>query len=559
MFKVTGRQHGRARDRECPADPARSETPRTRARSMRENRESSSPPADHGAAGRSGKAMRRTPLTHGEETSDGAVVPTNPSNKAGRPAAERGEGRASAEGNADQQTTRRTQSRVRVPSALDRVRQVAKRDRRAKFTALLHHVTVDLLRQAYLRTRKEAAPGIDGMTWAQYGERLEDNLRELHDRLHRGAYRVKPSRRTYIPKADGRPRPLGIAALEDKIVQRAIVEVMNAVYEVDFLGFSYGFRPGRGQHQALDALAVGITTRKVSYVLDADIRGFFDAIDHGWLLKFVEHRIADKRVLRLLRKWLAAGVMENGSVTQGVEGTPQGATISPLLANVYLHYVFDLWAQQWRKARARGEMIVVRYADDFLVGFQHHADAERFLSELRERLRRFALELHPDKTRLLAFGRFAARQRRERGERGSPEIFHFLGFTHVCGRTRQGSFGLVRRTMASRMRAKLKEVKAKLMRRRHRPIAEQGAWLGQVVRGHFAYYAVPTNIHALKAFRAQVQRHWRFALSRRSQRGRVTWERMNRLAARWLPPVRIAHPWPSERFAVRTQGRSRVR
>jgi group II intron reverse transcriptase/maturase len=446
-----------------------------------------------------------------------------------------------------------------VPSALDRVRQVAKRDRCARFTALLHHVTVDRLRDAYRRSKREAAPGVDGVTWAQYGERLEDNLRALHDRLHRGAYRAKPTRRAYIPKADGRSRPLGIAAMEDKIVQRAVVEVMNAIYEQDFLGFSYGFRPGRNQHQALDALAVGIGTKKVSYVLDADIRGFFDAIDHGWLRKFVEHRIADKRVLRLLRRWLAAGVMEGGSWTSSTQGTPQGATVSPLLANVYLHYVFDLWVQRWRKTRARGEMIVVRYADDFVVGFQYQADAERFLAELRERVRRFGLELHPDKTRVLAFGRFAALQRRQRGERGSPETFHFLGFTHVCSRTKQGRFLLRRRTMAQRMRAQLKEVKTELRRRRHRPIAEQGIWLGRVVRGHYAYYAVPTNIRALQAFRTQVERHWRAALMRRSQRGRVTWARMRRLSARWIPPPRVLHPWPSVRFAVRTQGKSRVR
>lgn len=503
--------------------------------------------------------MRRTPLMDGEEKSDGAVVPTNPSNKAGRPAAERGEGRAPAEGNAGQQTTRRTQSRGSVPSGLDRVRQVATRDRRATFTALLHHVTVERLREAYLRLRRGAAPGIDGMTWRQYDEQREEHLRALHDRLHRGAYRAKPTRRAYIPKADGHSRPLGIATLEDKIVQGAVVEVMNAIYEADFLGFSYGFRPGRSPHQALDALAVGITMRKVSYVLDADIRGFFDAIDHGWLQKFVEHRIADRRVLRLLRTWLAAGVMEDGSLTRSREGTPQGATISPLLANVYLHYVFDLWAHQWRKTQACGEMIVVRYADDFVVGFQYRSDAEQFLRELRERLRRFALELHPDKTRLLPFGRFAASDRRQRGERGKPETFHFLGLTHVCGRSKRGYFLLMRRTMAQRLRSKLKEVKAELMRRRHRPITEQGIWLGQVVRGHYAYYAVPTNIHALKAFRTQALRHWRFALSRRSQRGRITWERMRRLSVQWLPPPRILHPWPKERFAVRTRGGSRVR
>jgi group II intron reverse transcriptase/maturase len=420
-------------------------------------------------------------------------------------------------------------------------------------------VTVDRLRVAYLQLQKKAAPGVDGITWEQYGVELEENLRELHARLHTGAYRAKPSRRAYIPKADGRQRPLGIASLEDKLVQRAVAEVLNAIYEQDFLGFSYGFRPGRSQHQALDALYVGIVRKKVNFVLDADIRGFFDAIDHGWLRQFVEHRIADKRVLRLLQKWLVAGVMEEGKTTQSTQGTPQGATISPLLANVYLHYVLDLWVQQWRKRRARGDVVIVRYADDFIVGFQYQADAVRFLEELRERLRDFALELHPDKTRLIAFGLYAAERRAERGLKGHPETFNFLGFTHICARTKSGKFLLMRRTMRQRMRATLKEVKTALMRRRHLPIPIQGAWLGSVVRGYYAYHAVPTNMQMTQAFRTQVERHWRHALSRRSQRDRVTWQATRRLSLRWIPAPRIVHPWPDDRFDVHTQGRSRVR
>jgi group II intron reverse transcriptase/maturase len=495
----------------------------------------------------------------GKGKSDGLVVPEKPPNNAAPAAAEAGEGRSSAKGNVVQQNAPRTQRRVGAPSALDRVRQAARRDRNAKLTALLHHVTLDRLRSAYLQLKRKAAPGVDGVTWAQYGADLEANLQDLHLRLHRGAYRARPSRRAYIPKADGRQRPLGIAALEDKLVQRAVVEVMNAIYEGDFLGFSYGFRPGRSQHQALDALWVAIHRKKVNYVLDADLRDFFGSIDHGWLVKFVEHRIGDRRILRLIHKWLAAGVIEEGRWTPSTEGTPQGSTASPLLANIYLHYVLDLWVDQWRRRHARGDVIIVRYADDFLVGFQYYADAVRFLGELRERLRGFALELHPDKTRLLAFGLYAQARRQERGMKGAPETFNFLGFTHACGKTRNGKFLLVRRTMRERMRAKLSEVKAELMRRRHLRIKVQGEWLGAVVRGFFAYHAVPTNIRALQSFRAQVDRHWRRALARRSQRGRPNWERMRRLSSRWLPSPKILHPWPDNRFDVRTRGRSRVR
>lgn len=396
------------------------------------------------------------------------------------------------------------------------------------------------------------------MTWQQYACTMEDNLQDLHARLHRGAYRAKPVRRAYIPKADGRPRSLGIASLEDKIVQRAVVGVLNAIYEQEFLGFSYGFRPGRSQHHALDALAVGIVRKKVNWVLDADIRGYFDAIEPGWLVRFLEHRIGDRRLLRLIQKWLRAGVMEDGAWKASEMGTPQGATVSPLLANIYLHYVFDLWAHQWRKRHARGDVIVIRYADDFVVGFQHRRDAERFRRELESRLGRFSLKLHPDKTRLIRFGRFAAKSRQERGV-GKPETFCFLGLRHICGKTRRGRFLLIRRTMRSRLRAKLKHVKAELMRRRHTPVPVQGRWVRSVVQGYANYHAVPTNIDAVDEFRTQVIRHWYRALRRRSQRTRVTWSRMNRLARRWVPSVRIQHPWPEQRFDAKTQGRSPVR
>ena len=527
---------------------------------MRENREIPESPGADGAAGRIGKAAGRTPMMHGSGKSDRSVVPTKPSNNAEPSATERVEGRGLAKGNTDGQNAPRTQRRaVGAPSALDRVRQKAKQDRNAKFTALLHHVTVERLRGAFLQLQKKAAPGVDGVTWEQYATNLEDNLEGLHARLHGGAYRAKPSRRVYIPKADGRQRPLGIASLEDKLVQRAVVEVMNAVYEEDFVGFSYGFRPGRGQHQALDALAVGIVWKKVNWVLDADIRDFFNAIDHGWLMKFVEHRIADKRVLRLIRKWLAAGVLEEGTWAESTQGTPQGATVSPLLANIYLHYALDLWVQQWRKRHARGDVIIVRWADDFVVGFQDLMDAERFREELRERLRRFSLELHPEKTRLIAFGLLAAKRRKEQGLKGAPETFNFLGFTHISGKTKAGKFLLARHTMKSRMRATLRALKAALQKRRHQPLPEQGRWLGAVARSYFAYHAVPTNIPTLDGFRTQIVRHWLRALRRRGQRDRTTWERMNVIAQRWLPHPRVRHPWPNERFDARTRGKSPVR
>jgi len=496
---------------------------------------------------------------NGREKSDGSVVPMNRGNDAGRPAEDREEGRDPAEGNSSQQNAARTQRRINAaPNALERVRQVAVRDRKAKFTALFDHVTLDRLERAYRRLKPRAAPGVDGVTWLQYGTNLAGNLRDLFDRLHRGAYRAKPSRRAYIPKADGRQRPLGVAALEDKIVQSALVEVLEAIYETDFLGFSYGFRRGRGAHDALDALMVGICRKKVGWVLDADIRGFFDNLDHGWLVKFIEHRIGDRRVVRLIQKWLAAGVMENGEWTRSETGTPQGATVSPLLANLYLHHVFDLWAHHWRKERGRGDVVIVRYADDFVVGFERQSDGEQFLADLRERLRKFGLELHSEKTRLIEFGRFAAERRARRGLR-RPETFSFLGLTHMCCKTKAGRFLVKRQTEAKRLRAKLHSVKAELRLRRHQSINEQGEWLRSVVRGHFAYFAVPTNTPSLGTFRTQVAHHWLRALQRRGQRDRARWTWMTPLANKWLPRPRISHPWPDQRFDVRTQGKSRMR
>jgi group II intron reverse transcriptase/maturase len=429
------------------------------------------------------------------------------------------------------------------------VREVARRDKDARFTALLHHVTPGLLLRSFDGLKKDAAPGADGVTWRDYERGALPRLVALRDRVHEGKYRALPSRRVYIPKADGRLRPLGIASLEDKVLQRAVTAVLNAVYEADFKGFSYGFRPGRSQHDALGALAVGLGKR-VNWVLDADIRGFFDHLDRGWLERFLRHRIADERILRLVMKWLNAGVLEDGQWSDSGEGTPQGGSLSPLLANVYLHYVLDLWVDHWRKTQARGNVIITRFADDFIVGFQYQDDAEKFLGELRGRLAKFALELHPDKTRLIEFGPHAARMRKARGE-GKPETFTFLGFRHIARTTRQGRFWVQRITDKKKMTAKLKSVKAELTRRRHLPVPEQGRWLASVIKGHEAYYAVPGNAEAVQAFRYHVTRHWRFALSRRSQKGRVTWERMSRLARRYLPTTRIRHPWPETRFAAR--------
>lgn len=479
--------------------------------------------------------------------SDGFVVPANLPNNATEVAAEVGEGREPAKGNTDSKTRPGHSAGQDASSALDRVRQAAQRDKEMQFTALLHHVDLTRLWVAFQAISPKAAAGVDKVTWRAYGQDLGANLRDLHARIHNGGYRAKPSRRSYIPKADGRARPLGIAALEDKIVQRAVVEVLNAVYEVDFAGFSYGFRPGRRTHDALDALTVGLTRNSVNWVLDADVRDFFTKLDHAWLERFLRHRIADERILRLITKWLNAGVIENGEWSPAEQGAPQGASASPLLANVYLHYVFDLWAKWWRSQNAHGDVIMVRFADDFIVGFKHEVDARQFLTDLRGRFAKFGLELHPDKTRLIEFGRNAARRRKAKGL-GKPETFDFLGFTHMCGKSRKGRFWVKRVTIAKRMRAKLKTIKDGLRRRMHLPIPEQARWLAAVVRGHRDYYGVPGNTPAIYAFRGQVIRLWYDALRRRSQRTTITWTKMRGYAKRWIPLAHQTHPFPAARF-----------
>ena len=488
-------------------------------------------------------------MMHGRGKSDSAIVAAKPANNAERSAAEPVEPRTETKGNVDQQSTRRAQSRVSVSQALERIRQVAKERKKERFTALFHHISIDLLDEAFFELKQDAAAGVDDLTWQDYQANLERNLEDLHERVQRGAYRALPSRRTYIPKPDGRQRPLAIAALEDKIVQRATVALLNAIYEEDFLGLSYGFRPGRCAHDALDALFVGINSTKVNWILDADIRSFFDEISQQWLVRFLEHRIGDQRIIRLIQKWLKVGVLENGIVAVSDRGTGQGSVISPLLANIYLHYALDLWAERWRRREATGDMIFVRYADDFIVGFQHEADARRFLDEMRKRLQEFALSLHPDKTRLIEFGRFAAANREQRGL-GKPETFNFLGFTFMCGKSRQGFFLLKRKTRRDRMRAKLRMVKQEMRRRMHQPIPEQGRWLWHVVRGYFNYHAVPMNTRALAVFRAEIARSWHRVLNRRSQKANLTRARMDKLIDEWLPKPRILHPWPDKRFAV---------
>jgi group II intron reverse transcriptase/maturase len=488
-------------------------------------------------------------------------VPKKVPNKAGKPAAEGLEGRRLAKRNSPQSRTLRTQGRTRADAALGRVRQAAEQKKGERFTALLHHIyAIDTLRAAFYGLEREAAPGVDGETWEHYGEAVEANLAELSSRLRSGVYRPQPVRRVYIPKrGDGKQqRPIGVTTLEDKIVQRATVLVLNEVYEPEFAGFSYGARPGRSAHQALAALDQAIEKRRVKWVLDADLRDFFGSLEHEWLIRFVEHRIGDKRVVRLIRQWLAAGVLEDGAWTTSETGTPQGGSISPLAANLYMHYVFDLWAQRWRRTEAQGDMVIVRYLDDFIVGFETRKEAEQFLTALGERLGQFGLRLHPDKTRLLEFGRYAAQNRQERGQK-KPETFQFLGFVHSCGRTKKGWFMVHRHTAGDRLRAKLKEVQAKLRQRRHDPIPEVGKYLATVVRGHCQYYGIPGNSRAIGRFRDEVSHHWHRALSRRSQKGAVRWERMQRLIRRFIPPAHIVHPSSWVTFAVMTQGRSPVR
>src|SRR5271157_4929795 len=517
---------------------------------MHENRETSETPAAKPGSRTVGEGNSRTARMYVPEESHDGIVPMNHSNKDRRPLAESEEERPSIKENASQPHTYPTQSGKGVSQGLAGVRKAARENKEMKFTALLHHLTVDLLRESFYSLKRKAAPGVDGVTWQEYETGLEDRLVDLHGRVHRGAYRALPSRRVYIKKEDGRQRPLGVAALEDKLVQYAVATILNQIYEEDFLGFSYGFRPGRGQHDALDALVVGIDSRKVNWILDADIRSFFDMVDQKWMIRFVEHRIGDPRIIRLIRKWMKAGVLEDGDFKASERGTGQGSVISPLLANIYLHYAFDLWANRWRQREATGDMIILRYADDTVVGFEHEADARRFLDMMRTRLEEFALSLHPEKTRLIEFGRHAAADREQRGL-GKPETFNFPGFTFICSKSRKGRFLIIRKTRRDRMMAKLLELKEEMRRRMHWPISEQGEWLKQVVGGFFNYHAVPTNSRALAAFRHHVRVLWGRTLRRRSQKDRTTWDRIAQLAEEWLPKPRILHPWPNVRFAVR--------
>jgi RNA-directed DNA polymerase len=491
-------------------------------------------------------------MMHEPEESYSVVVATKPTNNAEKSVAEPVEPRTGTKGNADQQSTRRAQDRESVSQALGRVRQAARQRKKERFTSLLHHVDSAMLRTAFYAIRRDAAPGVDRMTWTAYERDLDRRVEDLRARVHAGTYRALPSRRSYIPKEDGSKRPLAVMAIEDKIVQRAVAALLSAIHEEEFLGFSYGFRPKRSQHDALDALIVGISSKKVNYILDADIRSFFTEVSQQWVVRFLEHRIGDKRIIRLVQKWLRAGILEDGIVTIEDKGTGQGSVISPLLANIYLHYVFDLWAERWRWRRreATRDMIMVRYADDIVVGFQHESDARRFWNAMRDRLREFSLSLHPEKTRLIEFGRFAATNCKKRG-RSKPETFTFLGFLLICDKSRRGDFRIKRKSRGDRMRAKLREIKETLRRRMNRPIPETGKWLAQVVGGYFAYHAVPTNSPALSAFRYHTLVLWHRQLCRSSQRARLDWTRMTKLADEFLPKPGILHPWPSVRFAVK--------
>ena len=556
---LSGKQHIQMRYGECLDDPTRSETSSTSGNSMRENREVPCFPFVYGTKGRFGKAGSHNPEMYEHGKSDSLIVSTKSPNKVAEAVAEAVERRGLTKENTQQSDTAQTQGWTKaVPSGLERVREAAERSKDEKFSALLHHVTLELLSEAYYELKKYASPGVDRVTWHMYQADLEENLQDLHGRLHRGTYRAKPSRRAYIPKPDGQERPLGIAALEDKIAQRAVVKVLNAIYEMDFLGFSYGFRPGKSAHVALDALAVGIRFKKINWILDADIRSYFDTIDHNWMMKFLKHRISDKRILRLIWKWLKAGVIEDKQ-WRASEGAPQGSSISPLLANIYLHYTLDQWVQWWREQEANGDVIIVRWADDFVVGFQHKFEAERFKSELQKRFNQFSLSLHPEKTRLIRFGRFARRDAKQIDNKSKPETFKFLGFTHYCGINRNGKFKIVRVTIRERLTAKLKQIKKALRAGMHESIQVQGRWIAMVMKGYFNYHAIPGNRDALETFRTEVTKMWYKTLLRRSQRRRINWKQMGKIVKKWLPTVKKLHPWPEERFAAIIQGRSPVR
>lgn len=496
---------------------------------------------------------------HDHEKSDSAIVSKNVPNNERSLSAEGLEKRAEPKRNRDHEAMVRTQRRAAMSNGLVAVRQAARKDKRIRFTALLHHLTIDLLRESYFALKKNSAAGIDGVTWKAYGSDLEKRLHFLHNQIHKGSYRANAAKRVYIPKADGSRRPLSIWCLEDKIVQQATVTVLSAVYEADFLGFSYGFRPGKGQHDALDALTVGIYRHKVNWILDADIQKFFDRMSHEWLEKFLKHRIGDKRLLRLIKKWTKVGILEEGNIIRASMGVPQGAVISPILANIYLHYAYDLWANQWRKRKTNGEVIIIRYADDTIVGFQYETDAKAFYHDLKNRLEKFGLKLHPEKTRTIRFGKYAQSQCKQMGIR-KPETFDFLGFTHYCGRSwKTGNFVLGRKTIKKKMRSKLQEIKAELRKRLHRSIGETGRWLARILKGHLNYFSVPGNGKSINSFFYRVSWYWLRSLRRRSQRSAMTWERYAKLKKLFFPKIQIIHPRPWARFDAKTRGRSPVR
>ena len=535
--------------RELTLNPAPSENLSTCGNSMPGNREIPLVPPTCMGGGRPGKAQSHTLGVHVGGKSDGCIVPRKPPNKGvENPSAEVAEGRRPPKGNANQTAKLRTQSRKSLSPGLERVRKVARSDKGVRFTSLMHHITTDALRESFFALKRQAAPGVDGVTWAQYQGRLEERLGELYAKVQSGTYRAQPSRRIYIPKPDGRKRPIGIAALEDKIVQHAVGEVLSAIYEQDFLGFSYGFRQGRNQHDALDALAIGLTRKRVNWVIDADIQGFFDTINHDWIVRFIEHRVADPRIVRLVRKWLRAGVSEEGTWSKSEVGTPQGAVISPLLANIYLHHALDQWIHAWRKGCALGDVIIIRFADDFVIGVQNRKDADRLLADLRARLEKFGLNLHPEKTRLIEFGRFAAKNRRRWGE-GKPETFDFLGFTHICSVTRiRKRFHVWRKTVKKRLRTTIAKIKEILRSRMNDPIVEVGKWLQKAVQGYFQYHGIPGNWEALQAFHREVTRNWLKILRRRGQKKRMNWATFSLIAKRWIPNPSLHHPHPNQRF-----------
>lgn len=493
--------------------------------------------------------------------SDDFVLPEKQANNksVSTGSAEHVEGRRSTKRKEGQLDTGQTQGWETVQRKLELLHQKARGDKKLRFNSIMHHVWNPLvLLRAYQNIKSSASAGVDGQTYDDYGANLNENLAKLSERLRQGGYHAKPVRRVYIPKADGKRRPLGIPVHEDKIVQRAVTMVLNTIYEADFQGFSYGFRPKRSQHQALDALYAGLMTRRVRWILDADIENFFGQVDHDWLIRFMQHRIADSRILRLIVKWLKAGIMVKGILTQAEEGTPQGGSISPLLANIYLHYVMDLWTQQWRTKKAQGELIIVRYADDAVLGFQHNMDCERYLAELKDRLAQFGLSLNLQKTRLLEFGRYAIPNRANRGE-GKPETFDFLGFTHICGKTLQGNFTIIRHTIKKRLRTKVLLIKEELRKRMHMRIADTGKWLTRVLAGHYRYYGVSGNLDTMEQFRYQILVRWFSILKRRSQQRTLKWTDMDKIARQWLPRPKVYHDHPLERFGVITQGRSRMR